>query len=53
MSTVMKGIGIIKKLSNSLVKIYKILVKPHLGYGDIIYDQPNNQSFNQRIERIQ
>ena len=53
-----KGIGIIKKLSktlpwHSLITIYKSFVRPHLNYGDIIYDQPNNDSLNQKIERIQ
>ena len=28
-------------------------MRPHLDYGDIIYDQPNNESFTQKIERIQ
>ena len=54
----LKGIGIIEKLSkslprHSLVTIYKSFVRPHLDYGDIIYDQPNNESFTQKIERIQ
>ena len=45
----MKGIGIIKKLSktlpwHALITIYKSFVRPHLDYGDIIYDQPNNES---------
>ena len=58
MSKAMKGIGIIKKLSkvlpwHSLVTIYKSFVRPHLDYGDIIYEQPNNESLNQKIERIQ
>ena len=58
MSKALKGIGIIKKLSkslprHSLVTIYKSFVRPHLDYGDIIYDQPNNESFTQKIERIQ
>ena len=30
---------------HSLVTIYKSFVRPHLDYGDIIYDQPNNESF--------
>ena len=33
--------------------IYKSFVRPHLDYGDIIYDQPNNESPNQKVERIQ
>ena len=34
MSKAMKGIGIIKKLSKHFPG-----VRPHLDYGDIIYDQ--------------
>ena len=26
---------------------------PHLGYGDVIYDQPNNDSFIGKIEQLQ
>ena len=58
MSKAVKGIGIIKILGrtlpqHSLVTIYKSFARPHLDYGDIIYDQPNNESFTQKIERIQ
>ena len=58
MSKAMKGIGIIKKLSktlswHALITIDKSFVRPHLDYGDVIYDQPNNESFNQKTERIQ
>ena len=58
MSKAMKGIGIIQKLNktlshHSLITIYKSFVRPHLNYGDIIDDQPNNESFTQKIERIQ
>ena len=54
----MKGIGIIKKLSktlpqHALLTIYKSFVRPHFDYGDIIYDHPNNENLNQKIERIQ
>ena len=54
----MKRIGIIRKLNkglpeHSLITIYKSLVRTHLDYGDIIYDQPNKEIFNQKIERIQ
>ena len=27
-------------------------MRPHLDYGDIIFGQPNNESFLQKIERI-
>ena len=58
MSKAKKGIGIIRKLNkalpqHSLITIYKSFVRPHLDYGDIIYDQPNKESLNQKIERIQ
>ena len=48
----MKGLGIIKKLNktlpqHSLVTIYTGFVRPHLDYDEIIYDQPNNESFKQ------
>ena len=53
-----KGIGIIHKLTHvlpwlSLVTIYKSFIQPHLDYGDIIYDLPNNESFCSLIERVQ
>ena len=38
---------------HSLITIYKSFVRPHLDYGDIIYDQPNNESFCNKIERVQ
>ena len=45
-----KGIGLIRKLAHvlptqSLVTIYKSFIRPHLDYGDTIYDQPNNDTF--------
>ena len=56
MSKAMKGIGFIRKPNkalpqHSLITIYKLFVRPHLDYGDIIYDQPK-ESLNQKIERI-
>ena len=58
MSKAMRGIGVIQKLNktiprHSLITIYKSFVRPHLDYGDIIYDQPNNETFKQKIERIE
>ena len=29
-----------------LLTIYKSFIAPHVDYGDIIYDQPNNQAFS-------
>ena len=53
-----KLIGVIKRLRtvlprHVLLKIYKAFVIPHLDYGDILYDNPGNNHFVQRIESIQ
>ena len=57
MSKAMKGICVIQKLNktlrHSLITIYKSFMRPHLDYGDKTYDQPNNESFTLKIERIQ
>ena len=37
----------------SLITIYKALLKPLLDYGDIIYDQPHNESACEKIESVQ
>ena len=54
MTKAMKGIGVIKRLSkmlprHSLLTIYKSFVRPHLDYGDTLYDQPNNKKFCQKM----
>ena len=36
----------------ALLTIYKCFIRPNLGYGDFIYDQPNNDSFCSKIESI-
>ena len=33
--------------------IYKAFIRPDLDYGDILYDQPNNAAFCQKIESVQ
>ena len=38
---------------DSLVTIYKSFIRPHLDYWDVIYDQPNNDSFSDKIEQLQ
>ena len=53
----MKGTGIIKKLSDtlswhSLFTIYKTLVRPHFDYVGIIWNKPNNEISNKKIENI-
>ena len=54
-SKVNKTIGLLQKLHNKLPRIplltiYKSFIRPHLDYGDIIYDQA---SFHQKIESVQ
>ena len=53
-----KGIGIICKLNSSLphftlLTICCSFMRPHLDYGDVIYDQPENQLFSVKIESVQ
>ena len=53
-----KTVGPLCKLQNtlprtSLITIFKSFIRPHLDYGDIIYDRAYNTSFHQNIESIQ
>ena len=53
-----KTIGLIRKLQyalprTALITLYKAFVRPHLDYGDIIYDQAHNALFHQKLESLQ
>ena len=53
-----KLIGTIKHLSfhlprKSLLTVYKSFVRPHLDYGDIIYDNPENETLINKLEKVQ
>ena len=53
-----KGMSVIKKLRyslprKSLVTIYKAFLRPLIDYGDIIYDQPQNESVCEKLESVQ
>ena len=53
-----KSVGLLRKLQmilsrRSLVTIYKSLIRPHLDYGHIIFDQAFNKSFHDNLESIQ
>ena len=37
---------------DSLVTIFKSFIRQHLDYGDVIYDQPSNGSFTDKIEQL-
>ena len=50
--------GLLHKLQDtlprtSLINIFKSFVRPHLDYGDIIFDRAYNTSFHQNVESIQ
>ena len=51
-------IGLLRKLQNILPRpaiktIYKAFVRPHLDYGDVIYDKAYNETFHQKLASIQ
>ena len=51
-------IGLLRKfqeilLRQSLIRIYKSFIRPHLDYGDIVYDRAFNESFHKYLESIQ
>ena len=51
-------IGLIRRLSvtlprNALLTIYKTFVRPHLDYGDILYCKPNNENFQNKLQKVQ
>ena len=51
-------IGLIRRLSislprNALLTIYKSFVRLHLDYGDILYDKPSNENFQNKLEKVQ
>ena len=53
-----RGIAVLKKLRyslprKSLITIYKALLRPLLDYGDIIYDQPHNESVCEKLDSVQ
>ena len=57
LNKVNKKIGLLRKLHHilsrsPLLTIYKSFIRPHLHYGDIIYDQAYNASFHQKLDSI-
>ena len=53
-----KTIGLLRKFHNflpraALITMYRAFIRPHLDYGDILYDQAYNMSFHQKLESIQ
>ena len=58
LNKVKKTIGLLRKFQQilprqSLITIYKSFIRPHLDYGDIVYDRAFNESFHKYLESIQ
>ena len=58
LNKVNKTVGLLRKLKNflprgPLLKIYKLFIRPHLDYSDVIYDQYYNNFFRQKLELMQ
>ena len=54
----MKDISLLRTLeyilpSSILLTIYKSFIRPHLDYGDVIYDQPSKPTFSSKINSVQ
>ena len=48
------GISVIKRLNvtlprSSLLTVYKSFIRPHLHYGDVIYEQPHNDKLSKKL----
>ena len=53
-----KTLYLLRKLQNplprvALIILYKSFIRPYLDYGDIIYEQAFNSSFQEKLESIQ
>ena len=58
LNKIKKTIGLLRKFQQilprqSLIAIYKSFIRPHLDYGDIVYDRAFNESFHKSLESIQ
>ena len=58
LNKIKKTIGLLRKFQQilprqSLITIYKSFIRPHLDYGDIVYDRAFNESFHKNLESIQ
>ena len=54
LAKVNKAVGLLRKLRNilprtTLITIYKAFIRPHLDYGDVLYDQAFNNSFKEKL----
>ena len=54
----MKGIGLLCKPKSILhrtssLTVCKSFIRPHLDYVDVVYDQPSNDAFSNKLETVQ
>ena len=54
----MKEISLLQKIQSiltrtSLLTVYKSFIRPQLDYGDVVYDQPSNDAFANKLETVQ
>ena len=51
MTKEMNRTGVIKSQAKyiSTFTMYKYFVRPHLDYGNVLYDQPNNESLCEKV----
>ena len=40
-------------IKHTLLIIYKFFLRPHIDHGDILHEQPDDQSFEREIEKVQ
>ena len=55
LTKVNKVVGLCSKLGDilprtTIITIYKAFIRPHLDYGDVLYDQAFNNSFKEKLE---
>ena len=58
LNKIKKTIGLLRKFQQilprqSLITIYKSFIRPHLDYGDTVYDRAFNESFHKNLQSIQ
>ena len=56
-SKINKTIGLLRKIQPSFEKIscgiYKTFIRPHLHYGDVVFDRPSKETRHQGLKFLQ
>ena len=53
LNKVQKTIGLLRKFQQILPRQSILVIRPHLDYGDIVYDRVFNESFHKNLESLQ